>query len=51
MSLLDEAAAVYRTVYQRNKLAALGVSLIHGEDKFPARSSTVLIGLPPALRS
>ena len=27
----------------------IGVSLIHGEDKFLARSSTVLIGLPPAL--
>ena len=48
MPLLDKAAAVYHTVYQRNKMAA---SLIHGEDKFPARSSAVLIGLPPALRS
>ena len=38
---LDEAAAVYRMVYQLNKMVALGISLKHGEDTFPSRSDLI----------
>ena len=48
---LDEVAAMFCNSIPAQQDGSIGVSLIHRENKFPACSSAVIIGLPPALSS